>query len=137
MKGLQQIKDDVAKGLGYHHWNELLHWEAYNHHLGITLEKAIDQVSVRYAQSQTQALTKQYEDLELSNILLKDQVIHLQNDLGYREILLKQLIEQKRELVDMLELTRQMCIKRQFPSENELKEIAKEIEQLIKSETEG
>lgn len=39
--------------------------------------------------------------------------------------------EQKRELVEMLEITRQMCIKRQFPSENELKEIASKIEKLI------
>lgn len=58
---LQNIKDEVAKGLGYPHWNELLHWEAHNHYLGLTLEKAIDQVAIRYAQEQNRELVEMLE----------------------------------------------------------------------------
>lgn len=58
---LQNIKDEVAKGLGYPHWNELLHWEAHNHQLGLTLEKAIDQVAIRYANEQKRELVEMLE----------------------------------------------------------------------------
>jgi len=52
-------------------------------------------------------------------------------DTASDQVAIRYANEQNRELVEMLELTRQMCVKRQFPTENELKEIAEEIEELI------
>lgn len=99
---LEEIKEQYAKSQGYNSYGDLAFSGNYYSKYS-DIEDTTNELMVRFAQSQTQALTKQYEDLELSNTLLKDQIIHLQNDLGYRKILLEQRVEQNRELVEMLE----------------------------------
>lgn len=47
-------------------------------------------------------LQEQNAELELGNILLKDQIIHLQNDLSYRLALLNKKEEQNAELVEIV-----------------------------------
>ena len=57
--------------------------------------------------------------------------IHEDIDWVVDQIAIRYAQEQNKELVGMLEKLHHMCDKIQFPTENELKENAKEIEQLI------
>lgn len=45
---------------------------------------------------------KKIDELELEKVLLKDQIIHLQNDLGYRKVLLDKSHKQINDLVEMV-----------------------------------
>lgn len=105
-KTIEEIKDEYARSFAYKDWKELKSNESV-----LTIARANDEVAERYAQSKTQELTewkesasKVFKNLDLQAIG-KTLGIGLGEDVSTNVLpKVKGLIEQNKELVEMLSL---------------------------------